>query len=131
MARNTSCIGIYIKPKPANSAAMYEEAPAILYWIHPDKPEAAPASFGLILTTFAIIFGITMPFEYVTIIIVPKIIYIFRIPLISRNNIIVEPKIAPKTANDIILREPTLSDNLAVVKLPDINAKDININVKP
>tara|TARA_E500000081_G_C6082434_1_gene328507 strand:+ start:920 stop:1138 length:219 start_codon:yes stop_codon:yes gene_type:complete len=72
-----------------------------------------------------------MPFEYVTIIIVPKIIYIFRIPLISRNNIIVEPKIAPKTANDIILREPTLSDNLAVVKLPDIKAKDINIKVKP
>lgn len=49
----------------------------------------------------------------------------------KRINIIVEPKIAPKTANDIILREPTLSDNLAVVKLPDMNAKDINMKVKP
>ena len=52
-------------------------------------------------------------------------------PLRNIINIRTEPIMVPNTAKPIILKEPILSESRAVVKLPDIKANDITINVKP
>ena len=66
--------------------------------MQPDKPDAAPANWGFMLIIFAIILGITIPLEYVIIIIVPNMIYILMMPLKNMINMSTEPVMVPKTA---------------------------------